>query len=488
MASSVAAGYNPASRCAFWLGFIAMINSEPAKASGWLARAGRVLEGQPECVEHAYLLLPEGYRAFHSGDLATALARFGEAAAASQRYADRDLAAVAMQGLGRTLIRQGEVARGMALLDEAMVAVTAGEVSPLNAGAVFCSVLEACGEVVDLERAQEWTSALDQWCASQPDLVPYRGQCLVRRSELLQLHGDWSGALEWALRAAEHLSSPAPKPGVGAAFYQVGEVHRLRGRWADSEEAYQQAATLYRGPAPGMALLQLAQGRIEAARASIRRMAGEALQPGPRAKILDAYVQIALAANDLEAARPLAAELAEIAGRWNVPYLSALSARTTGALLLAEGNPAAALLELKRSWELWCDLGAPHEAALVRCLTAQACSALGDLPGAALEAASARQTFEHLGAAGDLARVEALLAASCERTVGSATDSAAGPLTGREVEVLKLVAAGLTNRAIANKLHISEKTVARHLSNIFARLDLPSRTAAAAYAYNHGLV
>src|SRR4051794_13275291 len=195
----------PAARCAFWLGFTAMIGGEFAKAGGWLSRASRLLEGQPDCAENGYLLLATGYRAFHSGDPAAAHTAFVQAAACGERFREMDLLALALQGQGRALIRQGDIARGVALLDEAMIAVTAGEVSALSAGGVYCSVLDGCGEIFDLQRAQEWTSALDQWCASQPDLVPFRGHCLIRRSEPLELHGKWAEALECAQRAAEWL-------------------------------------------------------------------------------------------------------------------------------------------------------------------------------------------------------------------------------------------------------------------------------------------
>src|SRR6476661_5948126 len=215
-----------AARCAFWLGFTALLNGEVAKAGGWLSRASRLLDGHPDCVEKGYLLLPTGYRLVHGGDAAAAHSAFVQATAIGGRFGDKDLVTLGLQGQGRALIRQGEVARGVALLDEAMVAVTAGEVSPLNAGGVYCSVLDACSEIFDLQRAQEWTSALETWCASQPDVVPYRGNCLVRRAELLRIHGAWSDALEQAQRASECLSNPAPKAAVAGAYYQVGEVHR----------------------------------------------------------------------------------------------------------------------------------------------------------------------------------------------------------------------------------------------------------------------
>jgi ATP/maltotriose-dependent transcriptional regulator MalT len=470
----------PAVRCAFWLGFMSLLNGEPAKAGGWLSRAGRLLEDHGDCAEKGYLLLPSGFRSFHTGDLSTAHGFFSKAAKIGSRYDDKDLVAFALQGQGRTLIRQGETARGLALLDEAMIAVTAGEVSPLNAGGVYCSVLDACGEIFDLQRAHEWTSALEKWCASQPDLVPYRGHCLVRRSELLQLNGSWPSALEEAQQAKEWLSRPVPKPAMGAALYQVGEIQRLRGKFAEAEDAYHQAQHWQPNPGPGLAQLRLAEGHIEAANAAIRRMRDEVSALGPRAKVLDAYVEIVLAANDVASAREASQELAEITSRHNLPFLRALASRASGAVLLADGDPRGALLEFRQSWNLWHELQVPYEAARVRILIALASWKLGDKETALLEVAAARQAFQTLGAAVDLSHVDTLLPKDGSQP--------ASPLTARELEVLRLVASGMTNRKIGEKLRISEKTVARHLSNIFTKLDLYSRTAAAAYAYDHHLV
>ena len=456
-----------------------MFGGEPSKAGGWLSRASRLLDGQPACVEQGYIVLPAGYRAFQEGDAVTAHAAFVQAATFGERFNDKDLVALAIQGQGRALIRQGKISQGVALLDEAMIAVTAGEVSPLNAGAVYCSVIDACGEIFDLHRAQEWTTALEKWCASQPDLVPYRGHCLIRRAELLQLQGAWTDALEWAERACELLSRATPKPDIGEAFYRVAEVHRVRGKFAQSEEAYREASRWYRSAGPGLAQLRLAQGQVEAASVAIRTLVEEVREPGPRARVLDAYVEIVLAANDTAAARVGADELSEIVARLETPFLCALCSRAKGAVLLAEGKWHAALLELRQSANYWSELEAPYEAARIRVLIALAYRKLGDEDNARLELSAARQTFQRLGAPVDLARVNALMDPS-EKVIS--------PLTEREVQVLRLVAAGMTNRQIAEKLHISEKTVARHISNIFTKLDLSSRTAAAAYAYEHNLV
>lgn len=469
-----------AARCAFWLGFRALLNGGLAQAGGWLSRADRLLDGQPGCVEKGYLLLPVGYRAFQEGDAATAYKTFSQAAKIGNRFSEVDLVTLARQGQGRALIRQGEVTRGVTLLDEAMVAVTAGEVSPIVAGGVYCSVIEACSEIFDLRRAQEWTSALEQWCTSQSDLVPYRGHCLVRRAEILQMHGAWQDALGAALQACERFSHPTPRPEAGAAFYRLAEVHRLRGEFADAEDAYRQASRWERTPQPGMAQLRFAQGQLDAANAAIRRLAEEVQEARSRSRVLDAYVEIVLAVKDVAAARAAADELSDIAEQYGAPFLRAVSARATGAVLLAEGDARGALTTLRQSWTAWCKLEAPYEAARTRTLIALVCRELGDEDAADLELVAARDVFRQLGAAPDLARVEALSQKK--------SPTLASPLTTREVQVLKLVARGMTNRGIAGKLGISEKTVARHLSNIFNKLDLSSRAAATAYAYQHELV
>jgi DNA-binding NarL/FixJ family response regulator len=470
----------PAVRCGYRLGFTLLINGDVAQAGGWFSRAERLLDGQPDCVERGYLLLPVGYRAVHGGDAAIAFEAFSQAITIGERFGDIDLVTLARQGQGRALIRQGEITRGVSLLDEAMVAVRAGEVSPIIAGSVYCSVIEACSEIFDLRRAQEWTAALEQWCSSQPDVVPYRGHCLVRRAEILQLHGAWRDALDEAKRAYACLSEPAPKPPVGAALYRLAELHRLRGEFAEAEEGYRQASQWDRAARPGLAQLRLAQGQVGLANAAIRRIADEVQDHASRSRVLDAYVEIALAAKDVAAARAAADELSEIADRHGAPFLQAVSACAQGSVLLAEGNARSALAALRQSWTAWSELKAPYEAARVRVLLAHACRELGDYDAADLELAAAREVFQRLGAAPDLARVEAL---SQKRS-----PQPAGPLTAREVQVLKLVASGRTNRAIAGKLGISEKTVARHLSNIFNKLNLSSRAAATAYAYRNELV
>jgi ATP/maltotriose-dependent transcriptional regulator MalT len=469
----------PAARCAFWLGFMALLAGDRAQASGWLSRAERLLNDESECVEKGYLFLPVGYRLVHEGEAAKAFEAFAQARESGERFKDRDLVTLALQGQGRSLIRQGEIARGVALLDEAMVGVTAGEVSPLTAGGVYCSVLDACGEIFDLRRAQEWTSALERWCASQPEIVPYRGHCMVRRAEILQLHGAWEEAIIQAREACERFSQ-SRKPEAGAAFYRLAELHRVRGEYTAAETAYREAARWLRNPQPGMALLRLAQGQNAAAGSSIRRIAEEVREPGSRARVLESYVEIVLAIGDVTGARVAADELQVIAHRFNAPWISAMSSRATGAVLLAVGDLKRALAELRRSWVLWCELDAPYEAARTRVLIASVCKKLDDCDAAKLELEMAHEVFLRLGAAPDLARLKEFSTKTKQ--------SDAVPLTAREIQILKLVATGSTNRGIATKLDISEKTVARHISNIFNKLGISSRAAATAFAYQRQLV
>jgi len=382
-------------------------------------------------------------------------------------------------GRGQAALALGETTEGMKLLDEAMVAVATGEVSPIPAGIVYCAVIEACMDVFDLRRAAEWTQALDRWCAVQPDLVPYRGQCLVHRSQLLQAHGAWADALSEAERARRHLSEPA-HPALGLALYQQGELHRLRGRFTEAERAYRAASRHGREPAPGLALLRLAEGRLEAAVPAIRRMVEESRGQLGYPTMLVACVEIMLAAGDVEEARSAVDELTKIADVVNAPLLHAMTAHAAGSVLLAEGDASAALGAVRQAHTGWRDLGMPYDAARARIRIGLACRALGDHDAAALDLDAARAVLEGLDAQPELATLA--------RLTGSGRPARPGGLSERECEVLRQVAAGKTDREVAAALVISEHTVGRHLQNIFRKLGVSSRAAATAYAYEHGLV
>ena len=467
-----------AARAAFWLGFALSGRGTIAPAAGWFARASRLLdEGQLDCVVRGYLLIPVAIKCIVQGDPSAAHAIFGQAADIARRFADRDLASVACHGRGRALIRLGRIAEGVALLDEAMASVIAGEVTSLVAGDVYCSVLEGCQEILDLRRAYEWTASLAQWCAMQPDLVRYRGECLHYRAEVLQLRGQWNDAARDAEGACELLIS---RPAAGAAFYRRGEIHRLRGEFTKAEAAYTRAHERGRKPQPGLSLLRLAQGQIDAAAGSIRSVLLDTPAPVNRARMLPAAVEILLAAHDVAAARAAAAELSEIALAFGAPLLAAASGHATGAVLLAAGDIEAASTSLRQACETWRELEMPYEEAQTCLLLAAICEKRGDQDGRRLEIDTARRIFTQLGAESCLARIAAQSESTSHQRIGS--------LSEREAQVLRLLAAGKKNRAIADELFISEKTVARHVSNIFDKLGVSSRTGATAWAFQHKLI
>jgi DNA-binding CsgD family transcriptional regulator/tetratricopeptide (TPR) repeat protein len=458
-------------RCAFWLAFGLLNRGQMAQAGGWMGRAQRLVEEHAlECVEQGFLLVPVALRTLESGDAQQAHELFGQVLSFGQRFGEPDLVALGRLGQGRSLVVMGRDAEGLALLDETMVSVTAKEVSPLVAGRIYCAVILVCHQAFDLNRAHEWTAALSAWCDAHPDLVPFRGQCLVHRSEVMQWHGDWAEAMEEAERACDLLSDPAGQAAVGLAFYQLGELYRLRGEFSEAEAAYREASRQGREPQPGLTRLRLMQGDVDAAGAVIRRVLKEPSDRVTRARLLSASVEIMLAVGDEDAAEDAATELVAIADDVGAPVLHAMSHHAVGSLCLHRGDASGALDHAHQAASAWAGLETPYENARSRLLLALACRDLGDGDTAQLEADAARQAFEQLGAVPDVARLDGLFPVSGPASTGI--------LTARQVEVLALVAAGKANREIADELVVSEHTVRRHLQNIFHKIGVSSRAGA----------
>lgn len=449
-----------------------LLRGDWAEGSVWLSNAGRLLDGDRDCAEYGYLCFFQQVQpALDSAGLQEALRLVDGVRELARRHGDRDLAALATLAEGGARIRHGQVAAGLNLLDQAMASVTAGELGPVWAGQIHCQVITSCHELLDLRRMTMWTEHLDAWCSGFEPAVVYRSVCRVHRAQLMCMRGDWSRAEDEAASAEADVRELVVDVAAQAAS-AVGDARRLRGDLAHAEHAYLDAHQLGTDPQPGMALLRLAEGRTDAALASIRAaLTAESRSALHRAPLCFAATEIALAAQAPDVARKAADELAETARGWGSSGLSAMAAHATGAVLLDDGHPDEALPVLRQACAAWRGLDVPYECAKVRRLLSRAYALLGD------DDASARERDE-------ADRVVGRLQARARRARSEPPDG----LTRREVEVLGMVAQGWSNRRIADALVLSEKTVARHLSNIYAKLDLPSRTAAAAYAHRQGLV
>ena len=467
-----------ATRFASWLGLLLNVRGESAVGGGWIARAQRLLETESEdVVERGYLLAHEFFQQLGRGDLARAAETAARVVETGRRFNEHDLIAQGLMMQGRMMIYSGRVPEGVALLDEAMVGLSAGEVSPIIAGMAYCSLIEACQELSDFSRAASWTSALTRWCDAQPGLVPYTGQCSLHRGQIMRLRGAFDEALAEFAQAQHRYEKEGVAAPAGMALTEQGDVLRIRGKLDEAEAAYRQAAEFGHEPQPGLALSWLARGRTTAAISAIHRLLAEAWGPVQRSRLLPAAVEILAAGQLLEEARGHSKELSEIASAFGNSAVRAMAAYSAATVELASGEIENALGHSRESCRLWGDIGSPYETARARVLVARALRELGDEDSAAAELAVARRGFAGVGAAPGVQQIDKLQGRA--RPAG---------LTEREVEVLKLVAEGRSNPEIAQVLVLSPKTVERHLSNIFTKLDVPSRTAAAAYAHEHGLM
>jgi DNA-binding CsgD family transcriptional regulator len=468
-----------AARTGFWAGMTLATRGELGPAGGWFARAQRLVEREGgDCVESGYLLVPVAFQLQAAGEYDAAYAKAFEGREIGERFNDAALLAVCLQLQGEIRIRQGSVEQGLAVLDEAMVAITAPDVPPVLTGVIYCGVIACCEEAFDPRRAHEWTTALERWCETQPQMVSFTGRCLAHRAAIMQLHGAWQDALAEAVLARQRCEQAMNRAAAGEALYRQGELHRLQGDHPAAEAAYREASRCGREPQPGLALLRLGQGDLAAATAALRRVLNHTREPLGRAALLPAYADVLLAAGDVDEASHVADELTETAADSQSEMLGAVAARIRGATALAGGDAEAAVGALRDARLAWQELRAPYEVARARLLMGMACRALGDPDGATLEINAALSLFEELGAAPDVAHVVSLARPAAD-THG---------LTARELEVLRLVAGGSTNRQIAAVLVVSEHTVARHVQNIFAKLRVSTRAAATAFAFEHDLV
>jgi len=453
-------------------------DGEVAIGSGWLARAERLLDEHGEdVVERGYLLERATMRHIMRGEFGEAVATAPKVTEYGRRFADAELTALGVHTEGRLMIFSGRVADGLRSLDEAMVGVLAGEVSAIFSGVIYCSSIEACQEISDLGRAAEWTHALTTWCDTQPGLVAFTGQCAVHRGQLMRLHGAYQDALAELERAAERYAAAGGNPAVGQAHYERAEVLRLLGEYAGAQAAYDRSDEYGHPGQPGRALLLLGRQRVGTAVPIVRRLLAERQDPVHRSQVLPAAVEVLVASGELEDAAALADQLREFGTAFDCSALRATGDYATALVALARGESETALMAARRGAEKWAELEAPYEVARCRVLAGRTLRLLGDEESAADELTVARRAFAELRAG------------PAEREVAELLGDTSVPagLSSRELEVLRLVAAGRSNPEIAAELVLSEKTVARHLSNIFAKLDVGSRTAAAAFAYEHDL-
>lgn len=470
-----------AARTAFWIGLMLMFRGEHGRGGGWLARAGHLVEeANSDCAEVGYLLLPRVEMSFGAGDNNAAAEFATQALAVGERHGDEDLSAMARHLVGRAQLALGDAHQGLSALDETMVATTEGRLSPIVTGLIYCSVIEACQRYQIARRASEWTEALSSWCAKQPELVAFTGRCLIHRSEILLFDGRWLEAEVEAGAAIRRLAEGPAAHHAGPAHYQQGELYRLRGAYVAADASYREASLLGFDPQPGLALMRLRQGSGRSAAAAIGRALAAADAPTKRMRLLGAAFEIALGLSRSDEARAFRDEMQELAETYPSDAVTASLAEMQGDMAAHDNEPERAVKFYVRSAGLWRDLSCPYRLARVRLRSARTCATLGDVEGGVAEARAASESFAALGAEPD--RQDAA------KFIRRYTRSQGAILTGRQTEVLILVARGMTNRGIAESLGLSERTVDRHVSDILTRIDVPTRAAAAAYAVSSGLV
>jgi DNA-binding NarL/FixJ family response regulator len=458
---------------AFDVAYGYFLQGNEAVGGGWIGRAQRLLADQPDCAEQGYLLYFAVETSLDGGEETMAKAR--QVQACGRRHGDRNLVAAGIVAEGRVLIKLGRAQEGVALLDEGMLEASSQEMAPNWAGNIYCHLMAACYELGDIGRAAAWTQSTSDWCDEMAPAVLFKGICRVHRAQVMQIRGHWTQAQDEAERVCKDIAHIHVGV-VAEGHYQIGEIKRLRGDLDGAEQAYQDGHRLGRDPEPGLALLRLAQGRPDAASTLIHSALTGVGDRLARARLLVAQVEIAIALGDEATAAAAADELDEVASVYGSSGLQAAARRSRGAVLLATGNPEEALSTLRTACSRWNELEAPYDCAKVRVLLAQAYRQLGDIESSDRELAAARTAFEALGAALDASEV-----------AGRGRAVLPNGLTEREAQVLALVAAGCTNRQIADELFLSQKTVARHISNIFTKIGVTTRTAAARFAFEHGV-
>lgn len=468
-------------RAAFWCGLRNMLIGEVGLGSGWLQRAARHAEQTPrDCVQRGYLFLPQVFMHRGKGEYEAAIEFADKAITIGENGEEPDLIAMAGSLKGGILFRLGRIVEGYVPIDEAMLLANSQRLSPVVCGIVYCEIVASCCRVLEMVRAREWTAILTDWCRRNPQAKAFNGVCRVHRAEVLQLEGNWSEAFAEAENAEDGLKGTTEHTAMANAAYRRGEILRLRGEFDRSEAEYCRAAEIGVDPQPGLALLRLAQGRREEAKAGIRRALETAPDMPRKAALLPAAIEISITCGDLDAADRLCQEMSSIAEHFGTEILVRVADQGRGMLALERGRFSEAVTALNRARRYWSEFGAPYLVARLRVDIARGCAELGDMESVRTELDAAEKIFSDLGAVPDLARIDALRKRS--------TSTAYGNLTGRERQVLALIADGGTNREIAKELRLSPKTVNRHVENILAKLGASSRAAAVAKALNSGSI